>query len=368
MGLNELEQLGGWPGVLGLLVRREEIGGDMAAAALRVILEGEATDAQIAAFITLLHAKGETVDELAAMVRTMLELAEPIPLPSGLSTADVIDTCSTGGSPQRRIGAFNVSTISSFVVAGAGAKVTKHGGPAATATSSSAGLMEELGVQIALGPAGVKRCLSEAGMAFCFAPRFHAAARHARPVRGELRVPTIFNFVNALSNPVRPRRQILGVSSPPLAETMLGVMQANGSVSAMVVFGHDGLDELTVTTTSTAIQWRDGEQRTMTVDPGAVGVPLLTAAEVRGGDPAENAALARRVLDGERIPHREVVVLNAAAGIVVAGLCDTLADGVEAARAAIDDGRAASVLERLVAASQAAAEAGETWSMRRSSG
>ena len=354
MGLT-LQELGGWPAVLAPLLRGEDLSGEQAGAALAEIFEGNAAPTQIAAFITLIHAKGETVEELAGLVRTMLEFAEPIPLPPG--SDDVLDTCGTGGSVQRREGAFNVSTIASFVAAGAGARIAKHGGRAASATSSSADLLAALGVHIELGPAGVAECVARAGMGFCFAPRFHPAARHAAPVRRELGVPTMFNFINPLANPARPRRQVVGVSDPSLAEKMLGVLQANGAERAMVVYGHDGLDELTTTTTSTVLELRDGEVRTSEVDPGALGLTTPSAEELRGGDSTANVELTRRILDGEAGPHRDIVLLNAAAGIVVAGLADDLLAGLELARASLDDGRAGAVLERLVAASNAAAEA-----------
>ena len=354
MGLT-LEQIGGWPAVLGRLLRREDLTSEQAGAALAEIFDGNAAPTQIAAFITLIHAKGETVDELAGLVRTMLDFAEPIPLPNG--SDDVLDTCGTGGSAQRRAGAFNVSTIASFVTAGAGARIAKHGGRAASATSSSADLLAALGVAIELGPDGVAQCVERAGMGFCFAPRFHPAARHAAPVRRELGVATMFNFVNPLANPARPKRQVVGVSDPSLAEKMLGVLQTNGARRAMVVYGHDGLDELTTTTTSTALELRDGEIRTTEVDPSALGLAPATTDELRGGDSTVNVDLARRILDGEPGPHRDIVLLNAAAGVVVAGLADDLGAGLELARASLDDGRAGGVLERLIAASNAAAEA-----------
>lgn len=350
MGLT-IEQLGGWPAILGSLVRREDLTGEQAAAALTEIFNGAATATQIAAFITLIHAKGETVGELAALVSTMLDFAEPIPLDD-----DVLDTCGTGGSLQRRDAAFNVSTIASFVVAAAGAKVAKHGGRAASATSSSADLLAALGVAVDLGAEGVAACVDQAGMGFCFAPHFHPAARHAAPVRRELGVPTVFNFVNPLANPARPRRQVVGVSDPALAETMLRVLEINGAVQAMVVYGHDGLDELTTATTSTVLELRDGVIRTLEVDPVALGLSVPLRGTPRGGDAAANADLARKVLAGEPGPHRDIVILNAAAGIVTAGLAGDLAEGIEVASRAVDDGGAADVLERLVAASHAAAQ------------
>ena len=356
MGLTgaALADLGGWPAVLGRLLRREDLSAEQAGAALAEIFDGNADPAQIAAFITLIHAKGETVDELAGMVRTMLAFAEPIPLPEGVG--DVLDTCGTGGSAQRQAAAFNVSTIASFVAAGAGARVAKHGGRAASATSSSADLLAALGVAVELGPAGVAACVERAGMGFCFAPRFHPAARHAAPVRRALGVPTVFNFINPLANPARPRRQVVGVSNGRLAERMLGVLQANGAERAMVMFGHDGLDELTTTTSSTILELRDGEVRRSEVDPSALGLAPSTTGQLRGGDTAANVSLTRRILDGEAGVHRDIVLLNAAAGIVVAGLAEDLASGLELARSSLDEGRAASVLEKLVATSTTAAE------------
>jgi anthranilate phosphoribosyltransferase len=345
-----LSELGGWPLVLGALSRREDLTSTLAAAALADVFSGSATPAQIAAFITLLHAKGETVEELAGMVRTMLEFATPIPL-----TGDIVDTCGTGGSAQRRSAAFNVSTIASFVVAGAGARVAKHGGRAASATSSSADVLAALGVVVELDAAGVVACVEEAGMGFCFAPVFHPAARFAAPVRRELGIATVFNFVNPLSNPARPRRQIVGVSDPSLAEKMLGVLSTNGATDAMVVYGHDGLDELTTTTTSTVLQLREGETRTFVVDPLVLGLGGAAPGSFDGGDAARNAELAHHILSGGAGPHRDLVVLNAAAGIVVAGLADDLPAAVEVATTSIASGAAASVLERLIVASTKAA-------------
>jgi anthranilate phosphoribosyltransferase len=330
---------------------REDLTGAEAGAVLAEILEGAASPAQIGAFVIALRMKGETVEELSGMVEAMLDAAEVVPLPAGV---DPVDTCGSGGSPTRRVAAFNVSTIASFVIAGAGATVCKHGGRAATATSSSADLLEALGVVVELGPEGVARCLDEAGMGFCFAPRFHPAMRHAGPTRRELGVPTVFNFLGPLANPARVRRQVLGVSDPAMAEKAAGVLLARGAERALVVHGHDGLDELTTLTTSSVIELRDGELRSYTVDPADLGVAHADPDAVRGGDTAANVDLARRVLDGERIGHRDLVLLNAAAGLVAAGVADDLAAGIEAGADAIDQGRAAGVLDELVRVSKAA--------------
>lgn len=348
-----LEEIGGWPAVLGALVRGEDLTSVQAAAALGDILEGNATGAQIAAFVTALRIKGETVEELAGLVGAMLDFAEPLAVPG-----DLVDTCGTGGDSS---GSINVSTIAAFVVAGAGARVCKHGGRAATSGCGSADVLEALGVVIDLGPEGVARCIAEAGMGFCFAPRYHPAMRHATPVRRELGVPTVFNFLGPLANPARARHQVVGVSDPAMAEKMLGVLEANGARRAMVVYGHDGLDELSTTSTSSVFDLSVSDDststtRTYVVDPGALGLKLVSREDLCGGDAATNADIVRRVLSGETGPHRDIVALNAAAGLVVGGLAADLVEGLDRARSAIDDGSAASVLERLVAVSSAAAE------------
>jgi anthranilate phosphoribosyltransferase len=347
----QIAELGGWPGVLRRLLARDDLTSAEAGAVLGEILAGEATPSQLAAFLIAMRMKGETTEELAGMVDAMLGAAEAVALPAGI---DPVDTCGTGGSPTRRVAAFNVSTIASFVIAGAGGTVCKHGGRTATATSSSADLLEALGVAVEIGPDGVVRCLEAAGMGFCFAPRFHPAMRHAGPTRRELGVPTMFNFLGPLSNPARVRRQVLGVSDPAMAEKAAGVLLARGAERALVVHGDDGLDELTTLTTSSVIELRDGELRRYSVDPRELGVHHDDPSALRGGDVGVNVDLTRRVLDGERIGQRDVVLLNAAAGLVAAGVVDDLADGIAAGAAALDDGRAATVLEKLVETSKAA--------------
>ncbi|HUF32712.1 MAG TPA: anthranilate phosphoribosyltransferase [Acidimicrobiales bacterium] len=357
MGAVTLSELGGWPAVLRQLVAGEDLTSTQSGAALTEVLAGRASEGQIAALVIGLRMKGETVDELSGLVAAMLDASEPVELPPGMSP---VDTCGTGGSAARRTAAFNVSTVAAIVVAGAGAPVCKHGGRAATATSSSADLLEALGVATDLGPRGVRRCLEEVGMAFCFAPRFHPAMRHAAPVRRDLGVPTVFNLLGPLSNPARVRRQVLGVSDPSLAEKVVGVLQARGVERALVVYGHDGLDELTVTTTSTVHQIDGDAVRTYVVDPADLGIPRH-GGDVAGGDVAANVDLARRVLDGEAGAHRDVVLLNAAAGLVAAGVADDLPAGHAAATAAVDSGAAARTLTRLASVSHAVrGEIGDT--------
>ena len=344
-----LGELGGWPAILRLLLAGDDLTADQAAAALADVLDGAATSAQLAAFLVGLRMKGETVEEMSGLVTAMLDAAEHVELAAG---SVAVDTCGTGGGATRRLAAFNVSTIASFVIAGGGVAVCKHGNRAASSTSGSADLLEALGMAIDLGPQGVADCVADTGFGFCFAPRFHPAMRHAGPTRRELGVPTVFNFLGPLANPAGVRRQVVGVSDARMAEKVIGVLKAKGAERALVVFGHDGLDEITTTTTSTVMELRDGAVRVDEFDPADLGVVWADPAAIRGGDAAANAKLAQRVLGGETGPHRDLVLLNAAAGLVVAGVADDLADGYEAAQASIDEGRAATVAERVVAFSQ----------------
>jgi anthranilate phosphoribosyltransferase len=349
------DEQGGWPAVLGALTQRRDLTRDQAAGAMGQILDGEATPSQVAGFIVALRMKGETSAELTGMVGAMLDRATPVVLaePDG-----VIDLVGTGGDGT---GSINVSTLAALTVAGAGGRVCKHGNRAASSLCGTADLLEQLGVAVELGPEGVASCVATAGIGFCLAPRYHSAMRHAGPTRRELGVPTVFNFVGPLANPARVRRQMTGVSDPAMAERMIQVLAANGAERAMVVYGHDGLDELTVTTTSTVHELRDGEIRTYELVPAALGIAPATLDDLRGGDPATNAAIAHEVLGGAPGPKADIVALNAAAGLLVAGLVDDFPSGLEAARTSLRDGRAAGVLQAFVAASQAAkaAEVGD---------
>ena len=332
-----------WTAVLGALTEGEDLDTGVAHDAMAAILAGEATSAQIAAFAIALRMKGETVDELTGLLRAMVEAADPVVLDPSV---DAIDTCGTGGD---RSGTINISSIAAFVVAGAGVPVCKHGNRAASSQCGSADVYEALGVPIDLDPDTVGRAVTEVGMGFCFAQRFHAALRHAGPTRKELGVRTAFNFLGPMANPARVRRQVVGVSDPRMAERMLRVLVANGSERPLVVYGHDGLDELTTTTTSTILESVDGEVRSHEIDAVAFGLARAEPEALLGGDATVNAAAARCVLDGDAGPHRDIVVLNAAAGLLAGGRVDDLAAGVELAQASIDDGRAAGVLERLSA-------------------
>jgi len=342
-----------WPDVLGRLLRREELPTECVERALATILDGKATDAQIAGFAVALRAKGETTGELAALVRTMLRFGERV------DVADVdglIDTCGTGGD---RAGTVNVSTMAALIAVGAGAHVAKHGNRAASSDCGSADVLEALGVVIELGPEGVARCIREAGIGFCFAPRFHPALRFVGPPRRELGVATTFNFLGPLANPAGVRRQAVGVSDPSMAERVIGALAELGAEHVLVFYGHDGLDELSTTTTSTLFELREGQVTSREVDPVALGLPTVDRAALAGGDAAGNAQVVHRVLAGQVGPVRDIAALNAAAALIVAGIADDLGDGLERAFAALDEGRAAAALEALVRTSVAARDEGD---------
>lgn len=337
---------GGWPAVLGRLTGREDLSREAARAAMAEILDGAASPAQIAAFMVALRMKGESVDELVGMVEAMLEASTPVEVDVD---GPLVDIVGTGGDRAHTI---NVSTIASLVVAGAGGRVCKHGNRAASSSCGSADLLEALGVAIELGPEAVAACVDEAGIGFCFAPRFHPAMRHAGPSRRDLGIPTAFNILGPMSNPGRVRRYVIGVADEAVAERMAAVLRANGATRALVVHGGDGLDELTTTGSSQIVELRDGEIARWELDPADLGLARVGREALVGGDPKVNADLARRVLAGEAGPHRDIVCLNAAAGLVAAGVVDELADGLERAQQAIDDGRAAQALDALVTVSQ----------------
>jgi anthranilate phosphoribosyltransferase len=331
-----------WSEALGRLVRREELSPGLVERVMADVLAGEATDAQIAAFAVALRAKGETPAELAALVQTMMRSAALVTLPGD---APVVDTCGTGGDGS---GSVNVSTIAAFVVAGGGVRVAKHGNRAASSRCGSADVLEALGVAIELGPDGVVRCVEEAGMGFFFAPRYHPGLRHAARARREIGVATTFNFLGPLANPAGVRRRTIGVSDPAMAERIVAALALLGVDHALVFYGHDGLDELTTTGCSTVYELRDGNVSTYDVDATALGLPIVEPGALVGGDAAANADAVRAVLSGELGAVRDVALLNAAAAFVVAGVVRDLGAGIEAARASIDGGHAARVLDALV--------------------
>ncbi|WP_435970541.1 anthranilate phosphoribosyltransferase [Streptomyces sp. Qhu_M48] len=338
-----------WPVVLeGLLTGRDQSAEDTAWAMDR-ILRGEATDAQIAGFAVALRAKGETVDEITGLVRTMYEHANTIEVPG--ATVDIVGT---GGDGARTV---NISTMSAIVVAGTGAKVVKHGNRAASSASGASDVLEKLGVNLELTPRRVAEVAEEAGITFCFAVKFHPALRHVAAARKELGIRTTFNFLGPLTNPARVRAQATGVADARMAPIMAGVLAERGS-SALVFRGDDGLDELTTTATSRVWVVRDGSVREEAFDPRDVGIDLVPVEALRGADASYNADVARRLLAGETGPVRDAVLLNSAAALTALApgegtLVEQIRAGIEKAAEAIDSGEARRALDRWISVSNA---------------
>jgi anthranilate phosphoribosyltransferase len=339
-----------WPDVLGRLTAGRDLGEQDARAAMAEVMSGRAEPSQIAAFAVALRMKGETTEEMTGLVQAMYDAAVTVDIPG-----TVVDTAGTGGD---RSGTFNISTTAALVAAGAGARVAKHGNRGASSATGSADLVEALGIPLDLPPAASVRMVQEVGFGFFFAPHYHPALRHAAPVRRQLGVPTIFNFLGPLANPARARRQAVGVADPRLAERMVGVLAALGSEYAFVYYGEDGLDEITLSGPSYIYRLRDGEVTHAEFTPEDFGVPRADRGDLTGGDAAANALITRRVLAGVPGPARDVVLVNAAPAIVAAGLAEGFAEAVAVARRAIDSGAAAGVLERAVALAGAPAAEG----------
>ncbi|MBB6344996.1 anthranilate phosphoribosyltransferase [Nonomuraea muscovyensis] len=333
-----------WPSLLSTLLDGGSLTSRQAAWAMEQILTDAATDAQIAAFAVALRAKGETVAEVAGLADGMLAHCSAIRIPG-----DTVDLVGTGGD---RAGTVNISTMAAVVAAAAGARVVKHGGRAATSSTGAADVLERLGVRIDLPPGAVARVAEEVGITFCFAAAFHPGFRRASGPRRELGVPTFFNFLGPLTNPALPSAQAVGVSDARMAPVVAGVLAERGS-SALVFRGDDGLDELTTTGPSTVWVVRRGTVTSTGFDPADLGLPRARQEDLRGGDAARNAAVARAVLAGEPGPVRDIVLLNAAAALVAAdgtpaaaALTEALAAAVKRATDAIDSGAAAALLDR----------------------
>ena len=348
--MSALEDLGGWPALLTELVEGRDLPAAHARAAMATILSGDATAAQLIGFVVALRAKGETPEELSGLLDAVLDAASLVPLGEELRSR-AVDLVGTGGDRSHSI---NVSTMAAIVVAGAGVPVCKHGARAASSQCGAADVLEELGVAIELSPMGVLRCVQEVGIGFCLAPKFHPAFRFAAPSRREIGIATVFNLLGPMANPGRVRRQLIGVANPAVAERMLASLRLHGSERAWVVHGC-GLDELTTTGTSTVLALDNDSVRTFTVDPVALGFAPAIPEELVGGTPPQNAESVRRVLKGEHGAHRNIVLLNAAAGLVVAGVAESLDEAVIVATASIDEGHAARTLDLWIHESQAAA-------------
>ena len=331
-----------WPEVLTALLRGQDLDEATAHSVMRELMSGDAESSHVAALLIALRAKGESGSEIAGFVRGTLEAAEPIELDPAI-TARLVDTCGTGGDGA---GTFNISTVAALVVAAAGVPVAKHGNRAASGTCGSADLLEAWGVAIDLGPEQVAACLTELGIGFLYARLFHPAMRHVAPVRVQLGIRTVFNLLGPLSNPAGAPHQVVGIADPSLGEPMATALAQLGKRRALVFHGRDGLDELTLSGPSDVWEVRGGEVISGVVDPGELGLQRATVDQLRGGTVSENVAIADAVLAGGRGPHRDVVVLNAAAALMVAGAADELTAGIRLAGEAIDDGWALALRDR----------------------
>lgn len=321
---------------------------DQAEAAFEIIMSGAASPAQIASLLTALAVRGETVAEITGAARIMRAKALPVKAP-----ANAIDTCGTGGDAA---GTVNISTAVAIVVAACDVPVAKHGNRKASSKSGTADVLEALGVNLDATPDVVERALAEANIGFLFAQKHHSAMKHVAPVRGELGIRTIFNLLGPLSNPAGAKRQLLGVFSADWVKPMAETLQALGSERAWVVHGADGLDELTVTGPSQVAELKDGHVSVFEVTPGDAGLNTHDASALKGGEPEENAKALSALLDGAPGAYRDIVLLNAAAALVIAGKADDLKAGAALAAAAIDDGKAKATLAKFAAITQGKAE------------
>ena len=338
------------------LVDRKDLSRIEAAAAMEAIMSGAATNAQIAAFLTALRMKGETVEELIGFAQVMRQKAVKVRTRAGEVVAAtgtdremLIDTAGTGGDAS---GTFNVSTATAFVVAGAGLKVAKHGNRSVSSLCGSADVVETLGINIELPPAKVARCVDEVGIGFLYAPLLHTAMKHVMAARREMGIRTVFNMLGPLTNPAGANAQVIGVYSDALTEPLARVLAELGTLRAFVVHGADGLDEISNTGPSHISEVREGVVRSSTVRPEDFGLPRASIQDLRGGDREENAEIIRRVLAGEAGPRRDIVLMNAAAALVVGGKARDFKEGVVLAAQSIDSGAAAAKLAGLVALSQ----------------
>jgi anthranilate phosphoribosyltransferase len=321
------------------LAAGEDLSADEAALVLREVMSGNASEPETAAFLIALRTKGETVAEIAGLARTMRELAAKVEVAGNL-----VDTAGTGGGRPT----FNVSTTAAFVAAGAGCRVAKHGNRSATSQCGSADVLEALGASLELEPAGVAECIDAVGFGFMFAPRHHQAMRHVVPVRKELGVRTIFNFLGPLTNPAGARRQVIGVSDRRYLETIAAALGELGTEKALVVSSADGLDEFSVSGATHVVELSGGELRSFEVTPEEVGLERAQDGAVGAGTPDQNADVLRRVLAGEPGTERALALLNAGAAIYVGGRADTIEAGVRSAEEAVDSGAARGVMESYV--------------------
>ncbi|HEY81681.1 MAG TPA: anthranilate phosphoribosyltransferase [Dehalococcoidia bacterium] len=327
------------------LVSGKSLTFEQAAGVMEEIMSGEATPAQIGAFVTALRIKGETVDEIAGLAGVMRDKAIPV-----AATPPIVDTCGTGGDNCSSI---NISTAAAFVAAGAGLKIAKHGNRAMTSHCGSADVLEALGVKIDLGAEGVAQCLEKVGIGFMFAPVFHPAMKHAAAPRREIGIRTVFNILGPLTNPARAEHQVIGVPNKELGGKLASALHRLGTKHSLVVHSLDGMDEISIS--GPTLVWEvntQGVSPAYEVSPADFGFKQARLDEIKGGTPEENARILRRILEGERGPQRDVVVMNAAAVLVAGNRAQNLREGVRLAEEAIDTGRAQEKLEGLIKLSQ----------------
>ncbi len=330
-----------WPAVLNRLIERSDLTRDEAYLVMSRIMAGEASDAQIGAFLVGLRAKGETADEMAGLVDAMVDASVTVDVGE-----PVVDSVGTGGDQS---GTFNISTTAAFIAAGVGVKVAKHGNRAASSMTGSADVLESLGFNLEMAPEDTVAMIRDIGFGFFFAPRYHPAMRHAGPVRSSLGIRTVFNFLGPLTNPAGASRLSVGTSDPRMANLMVDVLAKRGAERAFVFYGEDGLDEITTTGPSFIYRLRDGEVTTAEFTPEDFGVRRATLDDLKGGSAEENTEILLGILNGVPGPKRDIAVVNAAPAIVVAGLADGFVEAVALAGEAIDSGDALAVLDRALA-------------------
>lgn len=329
---------------------RESLSREAAREVMSEILSGGATDAQIAALLVALHMKGETVEEIVGFAEAIRKASAPLALRdsaldvSGTERDALIDTCGTGGDAS---GTFNISTATALTVAGAGVRVAKHGNRSVSSRCGSADVVEALGINITLPPARVAECLEAVGIAFLFAPSMHSAMKYVQPARRELRLRTVFNLLGPLCNPANASAQVVGVYSSALVDKLARALQMLGLKRALVVHGKDGLDEITITGPTHIAEVRNGQIRAYDISPEEFGLRIAPITEIQGGDTKANAEIIRRIVGGEKSPRRDVVLLNAAAALVVAGRADSIASAMPIAADSLESGAAREKLEKL---------------------
>jgi anthranilate phosphoribosyltransferase len=337
---------------IGKVVDMIDLTREEASMVMEEIMSGKASDPQIAAFLTALRMKNATVEELIGFVKVMREKAENIPVKkevaediAGTSREMLVDTCGTGGDAS---GTFNVSTATTFVVAGSGIRVAKHGNRSVSSQCGSADVIESLGINLELSPEQVGKCIDEVGIGFLFAPLLHKAMKHVMPARKEIKIRTVFNILGPLTNPAKANAQLLGVYDGSLTETMAQVLKEFGCKKTLIVHSTDGLDEISNTSETKVTELRDGEIKTYHIKPEDFGIKRASMKDLQGGDAKENAEIIRDILSGREGPKSDIVLLNAGAGIMIGGKAGTIAEGIEIARDSIVSGKAMDKLNQLI--------------------